>query len=144
MATPSEAARAYLDETLKAAGIGYKAASDAIRMNEAYIQQYISRGKPIWLKEPEREALVRFVPGLDGERLKPPPKQLKPRVNPKGSRRKGNNQLQIDAPRDSELVDEPSALKLVRAYSKIQDPSRRALALRLVEELAGEAGTAIA
>jgi hypothetical protein len=145
MATPEEEARAYLNQALTEADISYKDASAAIGKNDAYIQQYIGRGKPYWLKEPEREALVRFVPGLNGERLKPPPKQLKPRVNTKGTGRKRKNQSQIDAPRDSEVVYEPSALKLVRAYLKISNPERRALALGVVESFADdESGSAVA
>lgn len=70
----SFAARKYLQGALPFGQ--WAAASFAIGHDHAYIQQYIRRGVPRWLNEADRKILVRLY-GLDGDRLKPPPKSAR-------------------------------------------------------------------
>ena len=71
----SAAARAYLEGALPL-GI-WAEASKKIGHNHAFIQQYIRRGKPRFLTEPDRDLLARTY-NLDAEILKPPRKSVRP------------------------------------------------------------------
>ena len=67
----SAAARTYLETALP---LGMWAeASKKIGHSHAFIQQYIRRGKPRFLTEPDRDLLARTY-NLDAEILKPPRK----------------------------------------------------------------------
>ena len=71
----SAAAGAYLETALP---LGMWAeASKKIGHSHAFIQQYIRRGKPRFLTEPDRDLLARTY-NLDAEILKPPRKSVRP------------------------------------------------------------------
>jgi hypothetical protein len=127
MATDPEGARLYLRDMLAAAGVGMNAASKAIGKNDAYIQQYISRGKPRWLSEPDREALVRSVPLLDAERLRPPP------TRPLAPHRRDKAQIYPEGL--GKFVNDPGRLELLRLYDDMPT-DRQALALDIMRRLA--------
>jgi hypothetical protein len=128
MATDPEAARAYLKHALR--GVSLKSASEAIGKNHAYLQQYITTGKPRWLPETVREALVRNH-GLDGEQLKPPPTLLRSK-SPVANR---GHERQIDAPSMGKFVDDPGKLELLDSYDAIH-PRWRELARDLLRRMA--------
>jgi hypothetical protein len=113
-----EAARKYLAKFLRAGGHEMAATSLALGLNHAYLQQYISRGKPAWLPEQVREGLVRLLPGLDTERLKPPPVPLRLQRHHRGAGHQRGDQGQINAPSDNEISDDSSALKALEALGR--------------------------
>lgn len=76
--TPIEA-RQGLERALKAAGSDLKNASEALGHNHAYLQQFISLGKPRYLHEQDRERLAELY-NIDVQALKPPPKKSVARV----------------------------------------------------------------
>lgn len=128
MAPPrDDEARAYLAEFLATAGIDMKAASLAIGRNHAYLQQYIKSGKPLWLRENDREGLARLY-GVDPERLKPPASGL-PAIA--GHR---YDQGQVNVPDHSKLIDEPSPVDLLLLWERIP-PDRRRLAWNILQNL---------
>ena len=142
-----EASRKYLAGALKEAGLEMARASTALGLNHAYVQQYISRGKPVWLPEQIREGLVKLVPGLDPERLKPPAAGLRPQLRSRGGYDQAVtyrlDQAQVEAPRFGQFVDDPGALQLLEIWRRIT-PEQRAIALRILEQLtsAGPSGAA--
>jgi hypothetical protein len=142
MADPAEA-REYLDQALRAEGLELKAVSLAIGRNHAYLQQYIRTGKPRYLPEGVREALVRVVPNLDGDRLKPPPLELK-LASAKKRGGQGGDQTQINAPRRRKIIDDPSTLELLDAWDDIRHPDQRALAIRILRSMADQATPVVA
>lgn len=119
--TDTESARLYLDETLQAAGIKYKDASACVGRNAAYIQQYIKTGKPLWLKEPEREALVAAY-SLDPERLKPPPRPLRPSRD-----RKGRELAGVEPDSLRKQVEEAEKLRLFAIWPRLDPAVQRAM-----------------
>ena len=143
-----EASRKYLAGALKEAGLEMARVSTALGLNHAYLQQYISRGKPLWLPERIREGLVELIPGLDPERLKPPAPVLRAQLRPRGGYDQalsygGLDQAQVEAPRFGQFVDDPSTLQLLEIWRRIT-PEQRAIALRILEQLtsAGPSGAA--
>lgn len=140
----AEAARRYLAETLESEGVYLGPLSLQLGRNHAYIEQYIKRGKPRWLREPEREALVAAVPALDPERLKPPPKQLHHGVAKFGRSRKGHDEPQINPPRTGKFVDDPSTIELLDIWGNIRHAGQRQLALRILRLMADQDAPAVA
>lgn len=137
MADPEEA-RQYLGQFLANAGLELAPLSKRLGKNHAYLQQYIKPGgTPLHLKEDVREALVRLVPGLDGERLKPPPVDLKPPGRHRG------NKAKIDAPRRRKIVDDPSTLELLDAWGDIRDPKDREMAIRILRSMGNSGGASV-
>ena len=70
-ALKSRAAHEYLEGALPLGQ--WAAASQLLGHNHAFIQQYIRRGKPKFLSDPDRAMLVRLYE-LDPDRLAPPEK----------------------------------------------------------------------
>ena len=103
MNTP-ESAREYLRRSLP--GGELKSLSEGLRRNHAYLHQYISRGKPLWLSERDRTALCRLRPDLDPEKLKPPPLDLN--QNASHQRR---DKAHIEAPSGNQIGDDPRTLQ---------------------------------
>ena len=134
----SEEARKYLKEALRAAGVDLKPASEALGLNHAYLQQYIEYGKPMWLKETVREALVATY-GLDAEKLKPPPVAL--RTAPKRASRDSHDELEVHPPRYGQFVDDPGTLQLLEIWGRITSPTQRRLALRVLTAMASDQPT---
>lgn len=66
-----EKARQDLKVALAKKGADLAAASRAIGRSHAYLQQFVKRGKPLYLHERDREKLVTLY-GIDPEPLKPP------------------------------------------------------------------------
>ena len=82
MSSGTERQREYLRHELKdIRGVDLNAASEAIGRNPTYLSQYVKRGVPKHLHEPDRLALVKLY-GLDGDRLRPPPKEPKSKKLP--------------------------------------------------------------
>lgn len=115
--------RAYLRTALEAAGVTLKDASLAIGRNQAYIQQYISKGVPEHLREPERDGLVRLY-RVDGERLKPPPRL--PKLQKSG--KTANVERSVD------LLQEFQNQELLRVWSRI-DPHIKVALLTFLRTL---------
>lgn len=136
----SKAARDYLRDALPPGEMG--PASRAFGLNHAYLQQYITRGKPAWLKEQLRDFLVQAY-GLDPEKLKPDPKPLKP-IPSKRSGRDGGDKSKINPPRDGKFVDDPRTIELLDVWGRITREDRRELALRILRSMADEAGSIVA
>jgi hypothetical protein len=130
MATDPEAARAYLKTALAELGVNMKPASELAGKNHAYIQQYITLGKPLWLPEAVRDALV-LAYGLDAERLRPPTALLRSSRSVTGRR----HERQIDAKGFGKFVDDPRKLELLDLYDAIA-PQTRQLALVVLRGLA--------
>ncbi len=101
LAALKQAQRDYLASALKHAGVDMLQASLAIGKNKAYIQQYLADGKPQFLREEDRDVLVRLY-GIDGDRLKPPVKE--PKRKPP-SRRTAATQGGGDLPHEVEQVE---------------------------------------
>lgn len=120
MPTASEAAREYLRHSLPEGG--WRAASLAIGRNHAFIQQYINRGKPTWLKEWDRGLLVSLY-DFDADRLKQPPKKAValPEVQSKRSRRKPR----IDAETISRVYNDPICRQILEAVMRIASNRNR-------------------
>lgn len=129
--TDQEAARAYLEKALAEASIRPIEASRRLGMNPTYFQQYIRYGKPQWLSEGIRRGLLQLIP-LDEEKLKPPPKKLRPAKKSLGN---GDNKSEVDAPGYSKLMNEPGALEVLRIWSVI-GPETRELALKILRTMA--------
>lgn len=125
MATDPDAARRYLKDALEEKGVPMKHASEAVGRNHAYIEQYITRGKPRWLPEPIRESLVKLC-GLDGERLRPPPAQL--RITQR------HHEPQVYPPGLGKFVDEPRKIELLDLFEAM-DEDRQALAMDIMRNL---------
>ncbi len=128
MISPEEA-RDYLRHALPEGE--WAEASRAIRKNHAYIQQYIRTGKPRWLKEADREALVALY-GLDADRLRQPLTHL-PRREDAGRVR--HDQRQINAPRLRKVVEDPDTLELLAVWDGITDATQRMMALRILRAM---------
>ena len=125
-------ARKYLESVLPKGQ--WKAASLAIGHDHAYIQQYIRQGKPGWLKERDREALVALY-GLDGARLRPPPKTLTAaRVEKSEANR--HHQTQINAQRSGKPTDDPRTIQLLSIWARIERDDDRDMALVILTALA--------
>lgn len=125
-----EEAREYLRGALEALGVPMKEASLALGRNHAYIEQYLREGKPRWLHQQDREALVRLWPQIDGERIRPPLPAFR-RV----ALGNGHDKPQIESPRIGELIDQPGAFDLLEAFRRIRDPHMRAMAIQLVSAM---------
>lgn len=119
--------RAYLRTALEAAGVTLKDASLAIGRNQAYIQQYISKGVPQYLREPERDALVRLY-RVDGEHLKPPPRLPKPQKSGKAA----------NVERSVDLLQEFQNQELLRVWGRIDPHIKVALLTFLKAIIAAE------
>lgn len=144
MATP-EAARSYLDRALKDAGEEMASLSRRLGRAHSYLQQYIKYGKPIYLRDDIREALIRMVPSLDGERLKPDPIELKPDVARSAkTRANGDHEPKINAPRLGQFIDDPDTLEVVDIYRRITDPAQRRRARNILELMTDQAPPAVA
>lgn len=123
--TDEESAREYLRRALKHAGVSMVIAAEIVGKNHAYIQQYVKHGKPRWLPEGVREALVKAY-GLDAEKLKPPAVELRsPR--PRYIRPSGSDVMDIEAPGDSEIAEDPSAQQLVATWIRVPRYMRQVL-----------------
>lgn len=94
-----------------------KAASEAIGKNDAYIQQYIKRRKPVWLPEQVRIDLVRLY-GTEEEQLRPHRK----RIDGDPSQRKNH------------LMTPDGLVELIRIWSSLSE-ERRTIALGLLRSL---------
>lgn len=70
MQTP-EQVRETLATLLKEGGVGYAAVSRMINRNAAYIQQFITRGRPARLDDKDRRMIANFL-GVDEHRLGAP------------------------------------------------------------------------
>ena len=127
MATNPKAARLYLDGMLAAAGIPYSRVSIALGHNAAYIQQYIKRGKPPWLSEVDRNALVQLISGLDPEELRPP--LARPLTAKLEHKRK------VNAPGFGKFVEDPRKLALLEIYDALS-PERQDYVFDSVRRLA--------
>ena len=116
-----DAQRAYLKAALHNLGVKPKHASLAIDKNHGYLGVYIRGKSPDYLSEQDREALVKAY-GLDGDKLKPPPKQLKP-----PSRR--SPMLQDDA----DLLHQIEEEKLLFAWRRIEVKPKIAIMTVILE-----------
>lgn len=132
-----EEARAYLDGALRRKHVTLAEASRAIGRSHAYLQQYITRGKPRWLSESDRAGLVRLYE-LDDESLKPPPADLALDLTPAALSGNRHDQSKIDAPRRRKVIDDPRELQLLDTWGKVPE-DRRILALRILQGLVDEA-----
>ena len=113
MRRPPTDARTYLSNFLAAHGVNLKAASLAIGRNHAYLQQFIRVGKPQWLNEPDREALVRLY-GVDAGKLKPQALQAnRPFPGSRDPRTLDLLEIWSNIPRDRRDL----ALKFLRAFT---------------------------
>ncbi len=68
-------ARRDLEQAIRERGADLATASKALGYNHAYLQQFVSLGKPKYLHEQDRERLAELYK-IDTEALKPPPKKL--------------------------------------------------------------------
>lgn len=141
---PDREARAYLERALKDKGVPLSTASQAVGKSHAYLQQYIKLGKPRWLSEQIRDALVMLY-GVDGGRLKPPsiqvdvdlvqaPQTLEGAAV-EGSGSESEHQRDVNPPRMAQLIDQPSLIELIRVWGTIPE-NRRELALNILRHLA--------
>jgi hypothetical protein len=126
MSDETDDARRYLEEFLTARDIALSHASTALGYSHAYIQQYIKNGTPKYLSEADRELLVSLY-GLDGERLKPPPKEPKPLPN-----RRGVNGGDVDSQVGANLTQQMQNARLL-AFWKSLDDEIKVVALELFE-----------
>lgn len=134
MVSPEDA-RQYLEEALRREGATLVAASLEVGRNRAYIQQYIRGGKPQYLSEETRAAIVRRWPSIDPERLRPPPrKSSAPSSNQQ-------NQAQVHPPGYGKFVDDPRTLDLLEAWERIKKPELRDLVLRTALTMAEASDT---
>lgn len=136
----SVSARQYLEAALPFGQ--WQAASRAIGHDHAYIQQYIRRGVPRWLKETDRELLVALYE-LDADRLRPPSRSTnltRFRVAA-GNKppRDGDKQANIDFPGLNEVISEPGVVELVGAYMRIAADKDKKLAVSMVTALSRRA-----
>lgn len=122
---PATEARKYLESFFKEKGIKLKQASGVVEMNSAYLQQYIRKGKPVWLPERVRETLVR-VYGVDGERLKEP--MLKRPVND------FQQEANLNPPSEHKLIDQSRLHELIRIWGKIPRESED-MAMEILKNL---------
>lgn len=137
---PEDEARAYLAAFFEAEGANVSAVSKQIRKGHAYLNQYIMQKKPKWLREPEREALVKLFPALDEARLKPPPTQVESAA---ASSRKRSDQARVNAPRKTQLVDDPDTLEMLDIWGRIP-PDKRPLAFDVLRLMADQAASDLA
>lgn len=130
VATDPGSARAYLKSALAELGVKMKSASEQVGKNHAYLQQYIVSGKPRWLPEHVRDALVSAY-GLDCERLKP----ALPLPRPRRSVADRDHERQVNTQGLSKFVDDPRKLELLDVYDAIA-PRYRPLAMEILRSLA--------
>ena len=123
-------ARSYLLRLLRTQDVDLKSASRAVGMNDAYIQQYIRRGKPNWLPEEIRAVLVREY-GADPERLKPLALRA-PQVLAGGQEQGG----EVQPPDQHQLADDSRLVELVSIWVRLTD-ERQKLALVILKNLVG-------
>jgi repressor LexA len=140
--TDPVSARTYLAKALDDAGIHMKVASEGLGLNHAYLQQYITRGKPRWLPEAVREGLKQLLP-LDEEKLKPPPTKARLPRRASHSRPNRGDKSQIDTPRYGKFVDDPGQLDLLEVWDAIR-PDMRDLAMRILRNMADASGSVVA
>jgi hypothetical protein len=139
----ADEARKYLATALAELGIEMKSASEAVGMNHAYVQQYIRNGKPQWLPEPVRDGLVRAF-GLDADKLRPPPKTLRPPRTTKIVGLDSQDHPQVNTPRYGQFIDDPSTLDLLNIWSRITDPAQRELAKRILGQMVNRTSSKVA
>lgn len=136
MTTTSEDARKYLEDMLPLGQ--WRAASYAIGRDHAYLQQYIRNGKPRWLSEPDRNALVELY-GLDADRLRPP---LRIAQFPEHTGRHRRDQPRLDAKAIHEIESDPCLLQVVLSWPWLIDDADRRRATNAVLALAAKGRTA--
>ena len=136
----SAAARAYLEGALPL-GI-WAEASKKIGHNHAFIQQFIRRGKPRFLTEPDRDLLVRTY-DLDAEMLRPPRKSVRPirRRPPRPAPRPlgGQDQRDVVADLSRPVAEDAERAELLRIWARITRHAKehqRQLGLRMLASLA--------
>lgn len=144
MADPTmETARSYLEASLPLGQ--WAAASHAIGRDHAYIQQYIRRGVPRWLREEDRDILCRLY-DLDAERLKPPAKSANlAHINshhPAGRDR--DDKAEISLHRLDELIDDPGTLNLVWACLRIVGDQEKRTAFTVLTALGKQSARRLA
>lgn len=129
----AERAREYLRERLSS----YELAPLSRRLEHAhtYLHQYLNRGRPLWLSEPDRTALVTMVPDIDPEKIAPPPKVVR-LSSPHERGRQRQDEPEVQPPRFGQIDDDPRTLDLLNAWSNIRDPKMRDLALNVVLQFA--------
>lgn len=121
----SEDARKYLEAALPMGQ--WRAASYAIGRDHAYIQQYIRHGKPRWLSEADRNALVERY-GLDADMLRPPLRLA--RVEHAGLQ--SHQQPRLDAETRRRIENEPCLLQIVLSWPWIVDDADKRRATNIV------------
>jgi hypothetical protein len=70
-----DAIRIALERAILSSGSDLAKASKELGRNHAYLQQFVRSGKPKYLKEEDRQLLVKLY-GIDPRPLMPPPKKL--------------------------------------------------------------------
>jgi hypothetical protein len=105
-------------------------ASRALSRNPTYVQQYIRRGKPLYLSDNDRRILVRLY-NLDPARLRPPVKRGRRLGRPPEN--VGRQHL-VDADLAQILLDTPQAAVLLRAFAGMSPTDQRAF-LRLARSI---------
>lgn len=133
---PTEAARQHLADTIMKEGASLKALSRAINKNDAYLQQYIQRGKPRWLSETDRTVLERELPSLNPEKLRPPIPISRPGKRSSGSSGDGHNKPQVYLPPGSKLVDEPGLLHGLALLESLRDSTDWDLVISVLRQFA--------
>lgn len=79
MEAAAEAARRLVKERAQEKNLALKTISERIGRSHSYIQQYVSRGSPLYLPERERQAVARML-DIPLAALTPPP--LSPEIQP--------------------------------------------------------------
>jgi hypothetical protein len=69
--------RRYLEGALAEQDVKWNHVSEQLGHSHAYIQQYLKKGTPRYLREQDIQLLVRLY-NLDGSRLREPPKEPRP------------------------------------------------------------------
>jgi hypothetical protein len=136
-ARKSRAARKYLAEALPLGN--WAAVSRELDHNHAFLQQYIRRGKPLFLSEADRDRLAALY-DLDPEKLKPPPKSADlvhfRLVDDHQAGVHRGDQPDVGLHRLDEIIDDPGTLKLIWACLRIVGDKEKRRHLRSSPRLA--------
>jgi hypothetical protein len=135
MANPDDA-RKYLASVIPDGEM--KRASEALGHSHAYLQQYIKYGKPRWLSEPDRVALLQLYPQINEDMLRAPAK-LPKKAGPDRS-----DKPRINFPEGDQVTDDPRTFKLLEIWGRISSSPNRDLGLRMLEQLTDTAASVAA
>lgn len=114
----SDQARIYLERALAEAGVTLKDASAMVGRNQAYIQQFLERGTPVYLPEMIRNELVRQIPSIDGDKLKPTT------IRRKGAAKESYNVDHAKSKRKGKLIYDPQTLDFLNRWERLTSPQK--------------------